>query len=171
MQTASLLKKLLHSIPLGRNADPALRAAVAADDPAAFQEAFLTVIAKPMKRLRKQLGQSSLLATWSVDAVDLSGGERELAASLDDLSSRSVTESRATKKRRGRKSKRTSTPSKYDEVIANWLVEVGAAPGLWETIAVAEILLREGQALSPENFTQAIAVLADAAIRIFRRAV
>ena len=165
MPTASLLKKLLHSIPLGRNADPALRAAVAADDPAAFQEAFLTVIAKPMKRLRKQLGQSSLLATWSVDAVDLSGGERELAASLDDLSSRSVTESRATKKRRGRKSKRTSTPSKYDEVIANWLVEVGAAPGLWETIAVAEILLREGQALSPENFTQAIAVLADAAIR------
>ena len=165
MQTASLLKKLLHSIPLGRKADPALRAAIAGDDPAAFQDAFLGAIAKPKKRLRKQLRQFTLLATWSVDVVDLSGRERELAASLEDLASRSAKQSRTTKKHKGKKSKQTRTPLKYDEVIANWLVEIGPAPGPWETIAIAEILLREGQALSPENFTQAIAVLAGAALR------
>ncbi len=165
MQTASLLKKLLHSIPLGRKADPALRAAIAADDPVAFQDAFLGAIAKPKKRLRKLLGQSPLLATWSVDVVDLSGRERELAASLDDLTSRSAKQSRETKKHKLRKSRPTRTPIKYDEVIANWLVEIGTAPGPWETIAIAEILLREGQNLAPENFTQALAVLADAALR------
>ena len=87
MATVTLLRKLLHSIPLGRKADPDLKAAVAADDLAAFQKAFLAVIAKPVKRLRKQLGKSSLRAGWSIDAVDLSGRERELAASLEDLAS------------------------------------------------------------------------------------
>ena len=165
MATATLLKKLLRSIPLGRKADPALRAAVAADDPAAFQNAFLAVLAKPMKRLRKQLRHTSLLASWSVDAVDLSGRERELAAALDDMSPHSTKQSRATVKIKGKKRKQAKVPSKYDEVITNWLVEVGIAPGPWETIAVAEILFREGAALSSENFTQALAVLADAALR------
>ena len=165
MATASLLKKLLHSIPLGRKADPALREAVAAVDPAAFQDAFLRVIAKPKKRLRKQLGQSSLLATWSVNVVDLSGRERELAASLDDLSLRSAKQSRTTKGHKSKKSQQNRSPLRYDEVISNWLVEIGPAPGPWETIAIAEILLRDGKTLSPENFTQALAVLAGAALR------
>ncbi len=165
MATTSLVKKFLHSIPLGRKADPALREAIAADDPVAFQEAFLKAIARPGKRLRKRLGKSPLLATWSVDVVDLSGRERELAASLDDLSSRPTKQSGRTKKHRGKKRRPTRTPLKYDEVIANWLVEIGPAPGPWETIAIAEILLREGQTLSPENFTQTLAVLAGAALR------
>ena len=108
MATTTLLKKLLHSIPLGRKADPELKAAVAADDPAAFQEAFLAVLAKPVKRIRKQFGNSSLLASWSIDAVDLSGRERELAASLEDLSSRAGRQLTATHKQKqnsGRKSK------------------------------------------------------------------
>lgn len=165
MATASLVQKFLHSIPLGRKADPAVRAAIAADDPAAFQDAFLEAIAKPRKRLRKLLGPSPLLATWSVDVVDLSGRERELAASLDDLTSRSAKQTRSTKKHKNKKSKQPRTPLKYDEVIANWLVEIGPTPGPWETIAIAEILLREGQTLSPENLTQSLAVLAGAALR------
>jgi hypothetical protein len=166
MPTASLLKKLLRSIPLGRKADPALRAAVAADDPAAFQEAFLAMLAKPVKRLRRQLGNRPLLAAWSVDAVDLSGRERELAASLDELSSRAAKHAPAKhRKSKGKKGKQARVSSKYDEVISNWLVEVGTAPGPWETIAIAEILLREGQTLSPGNFTQALAVLSDATLR------
>lgn len=165
MASAALLKKRLHSIPLGRKTDPALRAAVTADDPTAFQAAFLAALAKPKKRLRKYLRQSSLLAAWSVDAVDLSGRERELAASLDDLSSRSAKQSRPQKKHKGKKLKSPRTALGYDEVIANWLVEIGPAPGPWETIAIAEILLREGQTLSPENFTQALALLAGAALR------
>ena len=46
MASAALLKKRLHSIPLGRKTDPALRAAVTADDPTAFQAAFLAALAK-----------------------------------------------------------------------------------------------------------------------------
>jgi len=168
MATATLLKKLLHSIPLGRKADPALKAAVAADDLAAFQNAFLAVIAKPVKRLRKQLGKSALLAGWSIDAVDLSGRERELAASLEDLASHGTKKSKSKAKTKGKgkekKAKSSNSMSKYDEVIANWLVEVGATPGPWESIAIAEILLREGKTLSPENFTQTLAVVADAAL-------
>lgn len=164
MATATLLKKLLHSIPLGRKADPDLKAAVAADDLAAFQKAFLSVIAKPVKRLRKQLRKSSLLAAWSIDAVDLSGRERELAASLEDLASHGAKKTKSKGKGKEKNSKSSKSTSKYDEVIANWLVEVGAAPGPWESIAIAEILLREGQSLSPENFTQALAVIADAAL-------
>jgi hypothetical protein len=164
MATVTLLKKLLHSIPLGRKADPDLKAAVAADDLAAFQKAFLAVIAKPVKRLRKQLGKSSLLAGWSIDAVDLSGRERELAASLEDLASHGTKKTKTKGKGKEKKAKSSNSMSKYDEVIANWLIEVGAAPGPWESIAIAEILLREGQSLSPENFTQALAVVADAAL-------
>ena len=164
MATVTLLKKRLHSIPLGRKADPDLKAAVAADDLAAFQTAFLAVIAKPVKRLRKQLGKSSLLAGWSIDTVDLSGRERELAASLEDLASHGTKKTKVKGKGKDKKAKSSKTRSTYDEVIANWLVEVGAAPGPWESIAIAEILLREGQSLSPENFTQALAVVADAAL-------
>ena len=111
MASAALLKKRLHSIPLGRKTDPALRAAVTADDPTAFQAAFLAALAKPKKRLRKYLRQSSLLAAWSVDAVDLSGRERELAASLDDLSSRSAKQSRPQKKHKGKKLLINSDPN------------------------------------------------------------
>ncbi|MDA1229275.1 MAG: hypothetical protein O2856_00745 [Planctomycetota bacterium] len=165
MPTTALLKKLLHSIPLGRKADPALRVAVAGDDLSGFQEAFLAAIAKPVKRLRKQLKRSSLLAAWSCDAVDLTGRERELAASLEDVASHTDQRLRTKGKNKRKKRRRSPAESKYDEVIVNWLVEVGAAPGPWETIAVAEILLREGHALSPENFTQALSVIADAALR------
>ncbi len=164
MATVTLLKKLLHSIPLGRKADPDLKAAVAADDLSAFQDAFLAVIAKPVKRLRKQLGKSSLLAGWSINAVDLSGRERELAASLEDLASHGAKKAKTKGKGKDKKSKPADSSSRYDEVIANWLVEVGAAPGPWESIAIAEILLREGKTLSPENFTQALAIVADAAL-------
>jgi len=166
MPTASMLKKLLRSIPLGRKADPDVRTAVASDDPAAFQRAFLAVLARPVKRIHKQLKSRGLLASWSVDAMDLNGRERELAASLDDLSVRvSERSSGKHKKPKGKKGQRSQVESRFDEVVANWLVEAGSEPGPWETIAVAEILLREGRSLSPENFTQALAVLADAALR------
>lgn len=159
MPTGSLLKKILHSIPLGRKAAPDLRRAVADDDIEAFQAAYLSALDKPLKRLRKLLREAPLLAAWSENTVDLNGRERQLAASLDDLSCRQ------TGKKGKKKSKRSGASSRYDEVITSWLVEVGTAPGPWEKIAVAEILLREGKGLSPENFTQAISVLADASLK------
>ncbi|MCA9013163.1 MAG: hypothetical protein KDB01_25605 [Planctomycetaceae bacterium] len=162
MATQTLLKKVLHAIPLGRKADPDLKAAIAADDLSAFQDAFLAVLSKPGKRLRKQLGHSPLLATWSIDAVALSGRERELSASLEELTSRKKKKGKTKDKR---KDKSFRGFGDYNEVIANWLIEVGAAPGPWESIAIAELLLREGKSLTPENFTQTLAVIADTALR------
>lgn len=162
MATQTMLKKVLHAIPLGRKADPDLKAAVASDDLSAFQDAFLAVLSKPVKRLRKQLGHSPLLATWSIDAVALSGRERELSASLEELTSRKKKKGKI----RGKDKARSSRGFRdYNEVIANWLIEVGAAPGPWESVAIAELLLRDGKSLTPENFTQTLAVIADAALR------
>ena len=151
-------QRLLRSLPLHRQADSTLRAAVKANDLAAFQEAFVAAIAKPLKRLRKRTGDRALLALWSEDSVELSGRERELAVSLDVLSDLPV-------RVRGKKGTTSAIPSAYEEIIANWLVESSGAPGPWETIAIAEILLREAHRLSPERFLEALAVLADGMLR------
>ena len=87
MATVTLLKKLLHSIPLGRKADPDLKAAVAADDLPLFRMRFWLYLQSQRSDFASNLGQSPLLAAWSIDAVDLSGRERELAASLEELTS------------------------------------------------------------------------------------
>lgn len=151
-------KRLLRSLPLHRRADAALRAAVKANDLAAFQEAFVAAIAKPLKRLRKRTRDRDLLALWSEDSVELSGRERELAVSLDELSDSPA-------RVRGKKGTTSVVPSAYEEIIANWLVESAGAHGPWETIAIAEILLREAHRLSPERFLEALAVLADGVLR------
>lgn len=130
-----------------------------AKDLTAFQAAFVAALAKPMKRLKKKThGSAALLALWSAASVDLSGRERELAASLDDLT-------KDTARVRGKKSKLAPSGSPFEEVIANWLTESSGIPGPWETIAIAETLLREAHRLSPERFTEALAVLADAMLR------
>ena len=154
----TISRRLLRSLPLHRRTDTALRAAVKADDLVAFQEAYVAAIAKPLKRLRKKTGNHDLLALWSEDSVELSGRERELAVSLDELSDPPA-------KVRGKKGTTSVAPSRYEETIANWLVESVGVPGPWETIAIAEILLREAHRLSPERFLEALAVLANGMLR------
>lgn len=149
-------KKLLRSLPVSRRTPAALRDAIAADDLTAFQKAFIAQIAKPLKRLRKHLRHEPLLALWSENSIELNGRERELAASLDDLTQRpSEPKSR-------RKVKRGKSESPYEEILGNWLAESSGIPGPWETIVLAEIVLREAHRLSAENFTAIISALAHA---------
>ena len=133
-----------------------LRKAITADDAVAFRAAYLEDLARPLKRLRKKLKSATLLALWSESAIELSGRERELAASLDEISSHDL------KSRAGRKKRPSKEDSAYEEVVANWLIESSAGPGPWEIIALAEILLREGHRLSVERFVAILSILAEA---------
>ena len=152
--TTAKSKKNLRSFSGSRRMSAPLRKAITTDDVVAFRDAFLEDLARPLKRLRKKLKSSTLLALWSEGAIELSGRERELAASLDEISSHQL------KTREGKKKRSSKDETPYEEVVANWLVESSAVPGPWETIALAEILLREGSRLSAERFVATLSVLA-----------
>ncbi len=157
--TTSKSQKNLRAFSTNRKMSASLRKAITADDAGAFQEAFLDDIARPLKRLRKKLDGMPLLALWSENTIELSGRERELAASLDEMTSRSK------RSKESRKGKRAKLETPYEEILANWLVESAGIPGPWETIVIAEILLREGHRLSAERFTAALAVLSDSMLQ------
>lgn len=131
-----------------------LRKAITADDVEAFQAAFLEELSRPLKRIRKQLGESPLLALWSESSIELAGRERELAAALDEMATSSSQRGR-------RKGKKAREESPYEEVLANWLTESAGVPGPWETIVLAEILLRHGHRVSAERFVETLSVLAE----------
>ncbi len=159
--TTSKSKKALRLFPVNRRMSAALRKALSADDIAAFHEAYVEEFARPQKRLRKHLKSLPLLALWSESHVELSGRERELAASLDEMTARQSQDGRS-KSRGKKKDKRTEAESPYEEILANWLVESAGPPGPWESIVLAEILLRESHRLSAERFTATLGILVDA---------
>lgn len=131
-----------------------LRKAITADDAQAFQAAFLEELSRPLKRIRKHLHESPLLALWSESSIELAGRERELAAALDEM-----TENTSSRGRRKNKKSRDESP--YEEILANWLTESAGVPGPWETIVLAEILLRDGRRISAERFVETLTVLAE----------
>lgn len=135
-----------------------LRKAITADDVEAFQVAFLEELARPLKRIRKQLGDRPLLALGSESTIELAGRERELAAALDEMAESSSQRGR-------RKNKKAREESPYEEILANWLTESAGVPGPWETIVLAEILLREGHRISAERFVETLTVLAEGMLR------
>ena len=153
--TTSRSRKSLRDFSANRRMSDGLRKAISADDAVAFQSAFLADLARPLKRLRKQLHRSPLLALWSESAIELSGRERELAATLDEMDATS------SPNRDRRKSKRRKVESPYEEILANWLVESSGILGPWETIVLAEILLREGHRLSADRFTATLGQLSN----------
>lgn len=157
--TTSRSKKALRFFPVSRRMSADLRKAIQADDVEAFQAAWLEDLSRPLKHLRKELKGSPLLALWSESTIELSGRERELAASLDEMDATR----KSTKEQRKGKKRREESP--YEEILANWLIESAGFPGPWETIAIAEILLREGHRLSAERFTATLSVLADSMLR------
>jgi len=161
MATASSRsKKALRLFSVSRRMSASLRKAISADDVNAFHAAYLEDLARPQKRLRKHLKSLPLLALWSESTVDLSGRERELAASLDEMTARK-SHGGHSKSRDKKKHKRTQVESPYEEILANWLVESAGPPGPWESIVLAEILLREGHQLTAERFTATLGVLVD----------
>ncbi len=150
MPTPSVSKQL-KSLPVTRDADEALREAVASGDSAAFQQAWLDEFSRPLKRIRRRLGRDPLLCGWSVDSSELSALERELAASLDVLQ---VASGKKKKKQAARK-----RPQPLNQVLAAWAAGVRGVPGPWEALAVAEVLLREGSQLDPDVFVSVFAAL------------
>ena len=76
-----------------------LRQAVERGTPAEFHKEFCRHLKKPARRLRSLIGDEQLLALWSVDLLELNGRERELAASIEDMLSRTVTAEKQTKKK------------------------------------------------------------------------
>jgi hypothetical protein len=131
-----------------------LRKAITADNVESFQTVFLQELSRPLKRIRKQLSERPLLALWSESSIELAGRERELAAALDEITDRSSQRSR-------RKNKKAREESPFEEILANWLTESAGVPGPWETIVLAEILLREGHRISAERFVETLTVLAE----------
>ena len=99
-----------------------LRKSITADDVGAFHAAFLEELARPLKRIRKQLGDRPLLALGSESTIELAGRERELAAALDEMADSSSQRGR-------RKNKKAREDSPYEEILANWLTESAACSG------------------------------------------
>jgi hypothetical protein len=151
-------RKALRAFSTSRKMPADLRKAITADDVGAFHAAFLEVLARPLKRIRKQLGDRPLLALGSESTIELAGRERELAAALDEMADSSTQRGR-------RKNKKAREDSPYEEILANWLTESAGVPGPWETIVLAEILLREGHRISAERFVETLTVLAEAMLR------
>ena len=154
-------KRLARFFPLGRKASPVLREAITADDAAAFQDAWLEALAKPLKRLKRNL-PDKLLAMWSADSVELNGRERELAASLDQLFE---TSSGSRRKRSATSKKRRRQGSVWEELLRNWQVDSSLAPGPWELLTISEILLREGSRLPGDLFASTLSLISEATLQ------
>ncbi|MBL8816767.1 MAG: hypothetical protein JNL58_12105 [Planctomyces sp.] len=125
-----------------------LRKAISSKDPAAFHRAWNAFMEVPRERFLKKRVVADLMSLWSVDDIELSGRERELAASIEDLAD---LRSQASRTSRGARKAEEKLVESYHELIANWLVEATSSPGDWETIAVCELVLICGPALPAET--------------------
>ena len=148
MSTISV-SKVLKSLPVAHNAEESLREAAASGNAQALQKAWMAGLSRPLKRIRKRLRGAPMLAAWSVDSLDLSARERELAAALNALQEPSGKKKKKQEAGKNRKSLSTS------DVLADWVAKVRGGPGAWESLVIAEILLREGFCrLPPHRFSR-----------------
>jgi len=152
MSTTSV-SKVLKSLTVAHNAEPSLREAVASGNAQVLQKAWLAGLGRPLKRIRKRLRGKSLLSAWSVDTLDLSSRERELADALNALQEPSA------KKKKKQASGKNRKSLSINDVLADWVAKVRGGPGAWESLAIAEILLRDGAELSAEVFTGSLVAL------------
>ena len=153
MSTATSAK-LSRSLPLSRSADPKLRDALAAARYGIFRRIWLKNILKPRRRMLRRLPAKSWLVLWSASSADLSERERTLAAELENISPKP----RATKKRR-------RSPSQLEQALTAWHASVTARPAPWESLAVAEVLVRAGEQLEADTFVNCLTVIARAVSR------
>jgi hypothetical protein len=130
-----------------------IRKAISKGDASALQATWADELSGPLKHIRKALGESPLLAMWSLETSSLSSRERELAASLNDVSHK--TPQQPSKQKTKQKTKKTSA-SPFEEILNHWMTEGNEPLGAWETVAVAEILLREGSKLSADCFVRVL---------------
>ncbi|MFN9717213.1 MAG: hypothetical protein ACK58L_00870 [Planctomycetota bacterium] len=151
-----------HNLTVAKKATAAIRKAVAKGDAAALQSAWMEALGRSMKHLRKALGDSPLLALWSLESAELSSRERELAVSINNLYATDKARKHGEKPSKQAKNKKRSIGLLFDEILTNWLADETSAMGTWESLALAEILLRHGSGLSPEGFARVLNRLAGA---------
>lgn len=133
-----------------------LQKAIAARDPQAFHAEWNRMLEQPRQRLLKKRCCADLMCMWSVDDIELSGRERELAASIDDLADLRFKVAFA--RSNSRKSLERLTQA-FVEIISNWLAEADHLIAPWETIAICELLLWCGPVLPPETLLASCRIL------------
>lgn len=156
--TSSSIAESCQLFQVSRRTPAPLRAAVAAVDAEAIHRLWTDFLRKARKRLLRRRPTDALLAMWSVDRLELSGRERELAVSIEDQlrGSRPRT---AKVGKPGIRKKAAGGAEGFSEILANWLVEASSPLGVWERLAVSEILLSQCARLPADVFVRALAVL------------
>jgi hypothetical protein len=137
----------------GRKAAKAVRQAVRSGDTDSLQQLFLKHLRKPGRKL-PVTSAVDLLSFWSVDDADLNGRERELAVAIEQMPQRP----RAGVKRRAVRQREFREHLKA--LVAAWLNDRPDDCGPWESIAVAELLIRHGGTLPSEMFCEVLSTLA-----------
>ncbi len=99
---------------------------------------------------------------WSLDSAELSSRERELAVSINSLFSPEKAAKKSAKPSRPGKKQKKSPIASFDEILSNWLADETSAMGTWESLVLAEILLRHGAELGADSFVRVLNRLAGA---------
>ena len=145
---ATTAARTLRSIPVSRQASEALRASIHAGNLKSFRREYQRLLAGPAKRLKKLQGETSA-ALWSVEVASLAPRERSLAAGIQLFWQSISTGRQKAKQRRA-----------LETLLAEWASSFRQAPRPWEAVAVAELLLLQGESLEPATFSACLAVLA-----------
>ncbi|MCA9059006.1 MAG: hypothetical protein KDA85_10920 [Planctomycetaceae bacterium] len=151
------VSEVLQLLQIEPSASAAIRGAIQSEDPKAFQAAFVKAIRTPQKRFLRRYRTKPLLALWSVNDVELSSRERELAASI----TAAATDARP-ERTHGANRRKTPAASRMNEILAAWLADQAGPIGVWESVAVAEILLRHADRLIPDALIRSLAALQQA---------
>lgn len=138
----------------GRRASKKVRRAIADGRIDSLFEIWQDHLSDVRSRIGKHLDSTGLLCLWSVDWSPLSDRERQLADGLEQLTLRQIQSLQAD---RGRNAARLLTA-----ILTEWLETEGSAICGWETIAVAEVLVRLGHRLDSDVFLKCLQLVAAA---------
>ena len=148
IMAATAAVRILRSIPVSRQASESLRATVPAGNLKSFAREYRRLLEGPARRLQK-LQQNDSAALWSADDAALSARERSLAAGLRQYWQSVSTGRQKTRHRRD-----------LEKLLAGWAESFRQPPRSWEALAVAELLLLQGEIPEPATFAACVAVLA-----------
>lgn len=150
-------------IPISRRTPASLRRAISARNVTEIHQLWCEHLKKARKRWLRRRQGATPVSLWSVDDLELSGRERELAVSIEDQLSGTKGRKKGTHRREARADRKPRSQSRvYGEVLANWLIEADSSPGIWESLVISEILLTEMPDIPAETFVRCINLLAGA---------
>jgi hypothetical protein len=150
-------------IPVSRRTPASLRRAIAAGNATEIHQMWCEQLKKPRKRWLRRRDTVTPVSLWSVDDLELSGRERELAVSIEDQLVSVRGRKKGVHRREARADrKHRSETSIYGEILSNWLIEADSPPGIWESLVISEILLTDMPDIPAETFVRCIGLLAGA---------